>query len=210
MASPCAHCGDAPKVLPKNRCAECLLLRESLDVQIAAALARKSRWDGRKPAKGSESPVGTRFCSGCGSYRRYDRPGVRLDVRAGASRCRACEAVSRRTATYGLSPDQQRDLLLIQGNVCAGCRRAQRIKSLAVDHDHASGDARGYLEQECNETIGAFHDSPLRFLSLAMYLLNPPARKVGVGPAPLTKRELAEEIFKLFNQIWDETNERTE
>src|SRR5712664_2370946 len=57
-------------------------------------------------------------------------------------------------------------MFIQQAGLCAICRRPEtghykgRIKSLAIDHDHASGRIRALLCQRCNKGIGAFrHDT---------------------------------------------------
>jgi hypothetical protein len=46
-----------------------------------------------------------------------------------------------------------------------------RIKALAVDHNHATGEIRGLLCANCNKGIGNLGDSPDRLLVAAGYLL---------------------------------------
>jgi hypothetical protein len=183
MAAPCIHCGEQPKALPAHRCRECLLSREPVDVQIAAARERRSL---SIEVNGSEIPAvkrelwpeGRRWCSGCQSYRRYDRPGTPLDVRPGASKCRVCEVSSRREQTYGLTPKQDAQL----GTTCNVCERSQRFQSLAVDHDHATGKVRGKLCYRCNHLVigpAEFGWTPLDyFRKVVQYLEDPPAQRL--------------------------------
>lgn len=65
-----------------------------------------------------------------------------------------------RKRKFGITRDQFEALLESQGGVCAICRnpetatRQGKVKSLAVDHDHASGKIRGLLCMACNTMIG--------------------------------------------------------
>ncbi|WP_374580593.1 endonuclease VII domain-containing protein [Sphingomonas sp. J344] len=64
---------------------------------------------------------------------------------------------------YGLSLTDFHDLLEAQGGVCAICSEPEQVKdgrSLAVDHDHSTGEVRGLLCQKCNTGLGKFRDSP--------------------------------------------------
>jgi hypothetical protein len=83
-------------------------------------------------------------------------------------------------STYGLGPGDYERLYAAQGNHCAvsGCRATGKVKRLAVDHNHATGEVRGLLCGPHNQLIGYNRDNPEAFRSLAEYLENPPARKV--------------------------------
>ncbi len=83
-------------------------------------------------------------------------------------------------ATYGLGPGDYERLFEAQGRRCAitGCRATGKVKRLAVDHDHKSGEVRGLLCGPHNQVIGYNRDSPEAFRSLAEYLEDPPARRV--------------------------------
>lgn len=83
-------------------------------------------------------------------------------------------------STYGLQPGDYERLYAAQGGRCAivGCRATGRVKRLAVDHNHATGEVRGLLCGPHNRLIGYNRDNPEAFRSLAEYLENPPARRV--------------------------------
>lgn len=206
QSAACIHCGAAPKAKPKHRCEECIELTLSMDEQAALALKRRDAVppDQRKSRVPShEWPPGRRFCAGCQSMRRVDQK-VRLDIAPNASRCRACQNIARRQSTYGITPDQQAQLLDIQNSKCAACNRSQRKMSLACDHSHMTGEARGFLCQEDNDIIlGTVHDDPVRLIALAAYLLSPPARRVGVGPPSLSRTEIGVEVVKCLNEYLD-------
>jgi hypothetical protein len=98
----------------------------------------------RVPAQ--QWPAGGRWCSRCQSM-------VPLWYTSG-SQCRACRSRSQRAGhvlrTYGLSPDEERDLLAWQGGRCFICGRRAVSRRLAVDHDHATGAVRGLLCSDAN------------------------------------------------------------
>lgn len=66
---------------------------------------------------------------------------------------------------YGLTPEQYKELFDAQGGVCKLCGRPEtardsndssKVKSLAVDHDHLTGEVRGLLCMTCNTRVGYF------------------------------------------------------
>jgi len=60
--------------------------------------------------------------------------------------------------------------------VCTICRQSEvvkrngRIISLAVDHNHTTGDIRGLLFNECNVTLGVFEKYEGRIGDFLNYL----------------------------------------
>lgn len=81
-------------------------------------------------------------------------------------------AKSRYLGMYGLTLDEYRRLLAAQGGGCRVCGRQPKPgrKSLAVDHDHATGKVRGLLCVICNRAIGQLGDCPVRLRKAADYL----------------------------------------
>ncbi|KKL77087.1 hypothetical protein LCGC14_2038410 [marine sediment metagenome] len=53
---------------------------------------------------------------------------------------------------------------------CAICGVATQGKKLHYDHDHATGEFRGWLCQPCNTGLGMFKDDPCRLASAICYL----------------------------------------
>lgn len=82
-------------------------------------------------------------------------------------------------AVYGLSEGDYDRLYEAQGGVCFICRRATgKVKRLAVDHDHKTGEVRGLLCGVDNKLIGHLRDDPVLAQRIVDYLINPPARQV--------------------------------
>lgn len=106
-----------------------------------------------------------------------------MKVRTGiASHCKECsntkakernsrpENIEKRASKYARDKHQQRDkhlrkrfgitlldynsLLEQQHGVCAICGKTDKRKSLAVDHDHITGQVRGLLCGRCNPALG--------------------------------------------------------
>lgn len=85
---------------------------------------------------------------------------------------------------YGITLQQYNDLFAKQNGLCAICHkpetevdsRTNQIRSLHVDHDHATEEIRGLLCGMCNKGIGCLQDSPVLIRNAAVYLENPPGR----------------------------------
>jgi hypothetical protein len=82
----------------------------------------------------------------------------------------------QRSINYGIQLGTYRAMFIQQEGLCAICRRPEtgrykgRIKSLAVDHDQASGRIRALLCQSCNKGIGAFRHDTARLRAAIVYL----------------------------------------
>jgi hypothetical protein len=76
---------------------------------------------------------------------------------------------------YGITLEQYDELLLKQDNSCAVCKRHKDefTKSLAVDHDHKTGEIRGALCTHCNRTIIGRNRNAEIFMNAYQYLLGP-------------------------------------
>lgn len=82
---------------------------------------------------------------------------------------------------YGLQPGEYGAIYLFQGQVCAICQRATgESRKLSVDHDHRTGLVRGELCRPCNDLLGHIRDNVDTARRIVMYLLNPPARQLGI------------------------------
>jgi hypothetical protein len=77
---------------------------------------------------------------------------------------------------YGISLETYNEMLQEQGNVCAICGKPEqvvargRVKALAVDHDHTTGEIRGLLCQACNKALGLLQDDVSLFEKSIQYL----------------------------------------
>jgi hypothetical protein len=72
--------------------------------------------------------------------------------------------------TYGITLEQYNQLLASQGFCCAICLKPSdkegRGYSLAVDHDHHTGELRGLLCSHCNRRLLAKHRKGLGSVDL--------------------------------------------
>lgn len=109
--------------------------------------------------------------------------------------CRSCAAAQYATtpahirrrrslkSRYGLEDGEFEGMLDAQLGVCAICEQPEtvltnnnsgEVRSLAVDHDHATGEVRGLLCTTCNAMLGYAKDSPFTLAAGAAYLLREP------------------------------------
>ena len=81
-------------------------------------------------------------------------------------------AAAQRPGRAQLVTDAEYEALLeAQGGVCRICQGPDTSgRSLAVDHDHASGRVRGLLCGRCNLGLGTFKDDPALLAAAIEYL----------------------------------------
>ncbi len=86
----------------------------------------------------------------------------------------------RRTRAFNLSTEEYERLHGEQGGLCAICQQPEvamighgkdRVRSLAVDHDHRTGIVRGLLCGNCNKGLGNLGDDVDRLLAAVRYLV---------------------------------------
>lgn len=95
-----------------------------------------------------------------------------------ATNCRQCgksRAPERQSARhyklvtrYGISAEEEQELIAAQGGLCASCREEPATQ---VDHDHKTGKVRGVLCDGCNGGIALF-DEDIDLLRRAFLYLN--------------------------------------
>lgn len=84
----------------------------------------------------------------------------------------------QRKRKFGISHAEYAELHKNQGGVCAICKKPEtatrhgKVKSLAVDHCHATGRIRGLLCADCNTGIGKLKEDRNIFLAAIQYLEN--------------------------------------
>lgn len=99
---------------------------------------------------------------------------------------------------YGLTRELYEEMLANQGGVCAICgcpersitKKGGKVRALAVDHDHATGEVRGLLCGMCNNGLGNFKDNPA-LLESAIQYLNRSSRDAIVDDADLGSDDAA-------------------
>lgn len=73
---------------------------------------------------------------------------------------------------YGITVEEYDRIYELQGGRCAICgtHQSELKKSLAVDHNHNTGEVRGLLCDNCNKGIGCLQDSTEVLDSASAYL----------------------------------------
>ncbi len=74
--------------------------------------------------------------------------------------------------TYGISADEADEILTAQNGRCAICKQPapERLGSMHLDHDHVTGQIRGFLCVSCNQGLGQFREDPSLLLRAVVYL----------------------------------------
>ena len=65
-----------------------------------------------------------------------------------------------RSRRYGITLEEQEQLLTEQNGVCAICGEIRGKRGLVIDHDHNTKAVRGWLCGKCNMGLGLFDDNP--------------------------------------------------
>lgn len=82
---------------------------------------------------------------------------------AAGTRCKVCRAARTRSRKYGITFEQALQI----PKTCEACHREVK---LFVDHDHDTGDFRGWLCHDCNAALGRVNDNIQRLHQLIDYL----------------------------------------
>jgi hypothetical protein len=136
----------------------------------------RARQSGERPLN---TPV-VRTCTACllekpaAAFRRTWHNDAGLEAK-----CRVCIAAESRNRLYGVDPATFAAMSETQGHVCAICgqpektmaNNGERVKDLAVDHDHRTGKVRGLLCANCNKGLGNLGDNPDTLMAAVAYLL---------------------------------------
>lgn len=95
---------------------------------------------------------------------------------------------------YRCSPEVYEQLLSAQAGVCAICKMPEtakwktRVRQLAVDHDHSTGQIRGLLCAACNAGIGNLRNDPTLLKAAAAYLEIQVERRLTQQVLPVPER----------------------
>jgi hypothetical protein len=173
-----------------HRCTWHWLEHQPIERQVRAAKWRLERaqategFQHRARVPKAEWPSGGRWCAGCQSF-------VPLHYARG-SRCRACASQAAHAShierTYELSREEYDQLLEWQGGRCYVCGQLPRVRRLAVDHDHNTGEVRGLLcandDWGCNVNLARLLYDLEAARRLVDYVEMPPLERMRRGEAP--------------------------
>ena len=80
--------------------------------------------------------------------------------------CKVCRNLRNKAKLYGISVDEAELMEEVEAcEICGG-----KEDTLNLDHDHQSGEARGYLCNQCNLGLGHFKDDPKLLRAAIKYL----------------------------------------
>lgn len=92
-------------------------------------------------------------------------------------KCPGCQPAVGVGRTLGVTQREYDEMLKSQRGLCAICRRPSSsfgklggVRSLSIDHNHATNLKRELLCHNCNVGIGLFDDDPERLAAAAEYL----------------------------------------
>ena len=86
--------------------------------------------------------------------------------------CKDCRRAKSRQRKYGLSAEEQLQMLRNQGNRCLLCQTPQTLRNIHIDHDHKTGKVRGLLCSSCNHYLHAVEELGMAWVKRAtQYLL---------------------------------------
>jgi hypothetical protein len=122
-------------------------------------------------------PNGDSYCSACKVIRyntfRKENP----------TKVAKYSQTSRRRNTYGISPDQYKDLWESQIGLCGICFSIlKEDRTTHIDHDHSTGIIRGLLCHNCNTALGLLKEDTETMKSMITYLSK--AGKSNKGKTP--------------------------
>lgn len=194
---PCGQPIDGPGYLPdgpgcyyprkrtKTKCVWHWLLSQPIEQQVRAASlrAQSPHFVGivRKVVPEREWPAGERWCAGCQTFIPF--------FYATGSRCKACASQANHAShvrrTYDLDPEEYQRLLDWQGGRCYVCGQMPRVRRLAVDHDHRTGEVRGLLcsndEWGCNVMLARILNDAQMVKRLVEYVERYPLQRMRDG-----------------------------
>lgn len=84
--------------------------------------------------------------------------------------CNDCRREDSRKYKYGLPFGTCSEMLLKQGGKCPVCAGAIDLKTGVVDHDHRTGEVRGFLCNTCNSMLGMLEKRGVLLSAVARYL----------------------------------------
>lgn len=136
----------------------------------------------RRNAALERDEMGRKQCAGCLEWHPVDDYQSHARMIDGLNNyCPECASFSGIKSRYGITPQIYRDMLELQGGVCAICEEPpQEGKRLVVDHDHRCCPTewktcghciRGLLCTPCNSGIGMLRDD-IRILTAGVDYLS--------------------------------------
>jgi hypothetical protein len=124
-----------------------------------------------------------KVCPSCGEEKPKEAFGSHAWNKDGLrSQCKVCRTEQERPGQlkrkYGITPEQYDKMYQDQKGLCACCGQPEtaihwkgRKRTLAVDHDHVTGQVRQLICHRCNVVIGLTKENPDLCELLRSYIL---------------------------------------
>lgn len=180
----------------QSRCNECLIdqrgnnrLRKCSHCDDVFILRTHDYYNGKGPWLCSSCRPNVKWCNHCETLKDRSKFNAATGKAGGrAAFCKSCNSerwkasprevrAKSKLRQYRLTPEEYDAMLSRQNGLCAICNqpetdRAGRetMRSLAVDHNHATGVVRELLCGKCNRAIGSMLEDPVRLRAAADYL----------------------------------------
>jgi hypothetical protein len=176
----CKQCGERkPRYRDYARCLDCVNARERTLYAQKRLVEKKCGTCGiAMLCNLSKSPK----CGPCNrayaKHRYANNIGGTRD-KALANNIPEIRRVQKLRRDYGITEEQVGMMLFLQECKCALCRveltmpenrKGQKSTTMAVDHDHVTGDVRGVLCIRCNTALGGFRDDAVALRRAADYV----------------------------------------
>jgi hypothetical protein len=185
----CIDCGTEfkrprPRGPIPHRCAACLIVHQQVQGRGYTAAYRGRYPERIREYKGRPESL-RRNAEYMARRRAADPEGFRQAALA-AYRADPDASTRSRARAHGLTVSVYKEKWAEQDGRCAICRTEEtvrgstgRVRRLAIDHDHESGEVRGLLCHACNVALGLFDDDP-ELLEAAAGYLRAAARRVAL------------------------------
>ena len=180
-------CGQRVQIAPRNRKDQGWVKGKPLQYVVGHS---------RKHRGGPKVPIGKKWCFNCERIKNVEDFFKHKHAAGGLQGvCKVCSLERRRKwnkknvervrfynikaklkRKFNVEIDVYDALIEKQGNLCAVCgnletvRQNGHIKSLAVDHNHGTGNIRGLLCNNCNRALGLLGDNPDILQKMIAYL----------------------------------------
>ena len=103
-------------------------------------------------------------CCMCGKSFHLQRKAADPDY------CPQCRLIHNNAMRYGISGKRWMQIAESQNWSCSICLSHFDNNNLVTDHDHATGQVRGLLCNQCNLLLGLAKENPINLVSAVVYL----------------------------------------
>jgi hypothetical protein len=166
---PCTRCGVTDRYPANGVCRPCAIARQKTPKARADRDRRRAVPESRERERANARRRNAGRWARDAEFRRKSQEG-RRKREADPEKRRAMREKAR-YRVFGLSPEEQRTMLAAQNDRCACCGDVlNHWRKTHLDHDHVTGEIRGFTCNYCNVAAAMVKDDPDRARKLAAYL----------------------------------------